>query len=102
MKLSQQDVLDIALLARLELSEDEIAQLQTELGNILDYIDSLRDLDTEGAAPMTHAVPMEQRLREDVVGPAFESEVALADAPESADDSFRVPHIIQTATRGDS
>lgn len=85
---------EIASLARLELSDDEVERLQSELTAILDHIKSLRQVDTTNVEPMTHAVPLELRLRPDVAEPSLPVEAALDQAPDPADDSFRVPHII--------
>jgi aspartyl-tRNA(Asn)/glutamyl-tRNA(Gln) amidotransferase subunit C len=94
--LTREEVEDIALLARLELQPDEAERLRGELGAILGYIDKLRACDTTGVEPMTHAVPMDCPLREDVVAPSLPADDALAAAPASADGFFQVPKIIET------
>ena len=96
MSLSKQEVEDLALLARLSLSEAEVERMQTDLTSILGHIETLQKAQTDGVEPMTHAVPMELRLREDVVGESFEQDTALADAPDRAADYFQVPHIISS------
>ena len=73
------------------------ARMPAELSAILAHMDALAELDTEGVAPMTHAVPMDLRLRADDVQPSLPVEVALADAPDPVDGFFRVPNIIKTA-----
>lgn len=92
--LKRSEVEEIALLARLELSDDELERVQGELTAILEHIDVLAAVDTTDVEPMTHAVPMELRLRDDAVSESLPVEVALGSAPDAADDSFRVPHII--------
>ncbi|MEM9489309.1 MAG: Asp-tRNA(Asn)/Glu-tRNA(Gln) amidotransferase subunit GatC [Myxococcota bacterium] len=96
--LTRDDVADIARLARLELSADELDSLQSELATILDHIAVLQSLDTDGVEPMTHAVPMDLRLRGDEVQPSLPVEVALGGAPEQAEDHFEVPNIIPSGS----
>lgn len=96
--LTRREVEEIALLARLHLEDDEIERLRDELTAILAHMDELQTLDTEEVEPMTHAVPMDLRLRDDEVTASLPQEVALTRAPDQADGCFRVPHIIKTAT----
>ena len=93
-ELKRSEVEAIALLARLKLGDDEVERLQSELTAILDHIESLGLVDTANVEPMTHAVPMELRLRADKAEPSLTVDAALDQAPDSAVDSFRVPHII--------
>jgi aspartyl-tRNA(Asn)/glutamyl-tRNA(Gln) amidotransferase subunit C len=95
--LSHQEVKDIARLARLELSEDEVESLCAELSAILEHMDALAALDTEGVEPMTHAVPMTLRLRDDDTGASLAVDRALAGAPDRAGDYFQVPSILKPA-----
>jgi aspartyl-tRNA(Asn)/glutamyl-tRNA(Gln) amidotransferase subunit C len=90
------EVEELALLARLALSDDEVARMQTDLAAILVHMDALAEVDTTGIAPMTHAVPMDLRLRKDEPQPSLPVEVALRAAPDAADGHFRVPNIIKT------
>ena len=98
--MTRKDVEDIALLARLRTNEAETDRLQRDLGSILGYIDKLRALDTQGVEPMTHAVPMDCPLRDDVVASSLTSEAALGDAPRRSDDFFEVPRIIEINGEG--
>lgn len=93
--LTRDEVLEIALLARLHLEPDEVERLRAELSAILEHMERLRLLDTEGVEPMTHAVPMRLRLRPDVVEPSLSVELALDEAPDADGDLFRVPGIIK-------
>ena len=93
----QKDVEAIALLARLALSDEEVARLQRDLGSILEYIETLRELDVSGVEPMTHAVPMDCPLREDAAGPSLPVDEALAAAPRRDGDFFAVPHLLAGA-----
>jgi aspartyl-tRNA(Asn)/glutamyl-tRNA(Gln) amidotransferase subunit C len=98
--LTRDDVLEIARLARLHLEDDQIGRLRGELSAILEAMERLRAVDTEGVEPMTHAVPMTLRLRDDQVEESLAVEDALGQAPERADDQFQVPHILKIAVPG--
>ncbi len=95
MKLSGDQVRHVATLARLDLSQTEIASLSAELSAILDYVDKLGELDTDGVEPTTSVVAMKTAMREDVVTNPCEPERTLANAPESRRDHFVVPRIIE-------
>src|SRR5262245_58893608 len=97
--LDRQEVEQIARLARLELDPEEIERLSGELAAILEYMERIRALDTGDAPPMTHAVPLDLRLREDRQEAALDVESAVGAAPDSERDCFRVPHIIHTAEK---
>jgi aspartyl-tRNA(Asn)/glutamyl-tRNA(Gln) amidotransferase subunit C len=94
--LTRDEVLEIALLARLHLEEDEIDRLQGELSAILEHMEALREVETD-VEPMTHAVPMALRLRADAVEPSLPVEEAVRQAPDRAGDLFQVPHIIKSS-----
>ena len=93
--LTREEVLEIALLARLHLEPDEVERLRAELSAILGHMERLRALDTDGVEPMTHAVPMRLRLRRDEIEPSLPAEFAVAQAPDAADDLFQVTGIIK-------
>ena len=84
---------DIALLARLHLESEEIERMRIELGAILDHFTALAAVDT-GVAPMTHAVPLDLRLRPDAVLPSLPQADALRAAPAKDAEFFVVPAII--------
>jgi aspartyl-tRNA(Asn)/glutamyl-tRNA(Gln) amidotransferase subunit C len=94
--IGKEEVQEIALLARLHLADDEAERLRGELSAILDYVETLRELYTEGVEPMTHAVPLDCPLRDDAVAPSLSADEALADAPQRIEDFFGVPRIIET------
>jgi aspartyl-tRNA(Asn)/glutamyl-tRNA(Gln) amidotransferase subunit C len=94
MPLSREDVEHIALLARLHLTEEEKERYREQLSNILDHISKLQELDTSKVQPMSSVVVEQSRLREDEPGPAMPREDLLRDAPEVADDQFRVPPVL--------
>ncbi len=95
-ELSLKEVEEIAMLARLALTPDEAERLRGELSGILGYIEKLRACDTTGIEPMTHAVPMDCPLRPDELQPSLPADAALASAPQSRDESFAVPRVIET------
>jgi len=92
--LSREDVAHVAHLARLGLSDEEIARLQGQLNHILDQYAVLAELDTDHIAPTAQTIELENILRDDVVTPSLSVDEALAGAPERAGDHFVVPGII--------
>lgn len=82
-------------MARLELDDGEIERLRGDLTSILEHVDALRAVDTSDVEPMTHAVPMHLRLREDAVAPSLSAADTLGRAPVRSDDYFQVPHVIK-------
>jgi aspartyl-tRNA(Asn)/glutamyl-tRNA(Gln) amidotransferase subunit C len=94
--LDRRDVDALAVLARLELDDEEAERLAVELGAILDHMVALAAVDTAGVEPMTHAVPMTLPLRDDVAQPSLAVDQALVAAPDREDDCFRVPAAIKT------
>jgi aspartyl-tRNA(Asn)/glutamyl-tRNA(Gln) amidotransferase subunit C len=89
--IDREQVLHVARLARLRLSDDEVARMQGELSTILDHIEKLNELDLEGVEPTSHVVELENVLREDVPRPSLPREKALEQAPDAAAGGFRVP-----------
>jgi len=96
MKISPAEVLETATLARLALSEEELARLGGELDAILGYMATLEQLDVSAVEPTTHAVPLDCPLRADEVGPQLGADAALADAPRRHGPYFEVPKIIES------
>jgi aspartyl-tRNA(Asn)/glutamyl-tRNA(Gln) amidotransferase subunit C len=84
-------VLHVARLARLELTEDEVARMSDELSDVLGNIEKIGELDLDGVPPTTHVVEVSNALRPDVVEPSLPRDVALAAAPAVADGGFLVP-----------
>ena len=89
--IEREQVLHVARLSRLRLNDEEIDTLTVELSTVLDHVDKLAEVDTEGVDPTSHVVPLENVLRPDVARPGLEREVALSQAPDSHDGAFRVP-----------
>lgn len=84
----------VSILAKLELSEEEREQAKKDMGRMLDYIDKLGGLDTEGVEPMSHVFPVKNVFREDIVTNSDMREQLLANAPEQKDGMFVVPRIV--------
>ena len=93
--LTREEVLHVASLARLALSEEEIERLQYELGRILEYFKQLQALDTENVPLTTHVLPMTNVYRADEVQSSLTREDVLANAPDQIEGFFRVPRILE-------
>ncbi|MGC1166228.1 MAG: Asp-tRNA(Asn)/Glu-tRNA(Gln) amidotransferase subunit GatC [Solirubrobacterales bacterium] len=89
--IDRDQVLHVARLSRLELSEQEVETMIGELSGILDHVDRIGKLDLEGVEPTTHVVALENVLRADEPRPSLAPETALAQAPDPLDGAFRVP-----------
>ena len=89
--IDREQVLHVARLARLELTEGEVGRMTTEMSKILGHIEKIGELDLEGLAPTSHVVEVTGALRPDVPRPSLPRDVAFANAPDIADDGFRVP-----------
>jgi aspartyl-tRNA(Asn)/glutamyl-tRNA(Gln) amidotransferase subunit C len=89
--IDREQVLHVARLARLELTEDEVERMAGELSGILEHIDAITALDLDGVPPTSHVVDVPDALREDVPVPSLPREVALSQAPDADDSGFRVP-----------
>lgn len=85
----------VGILAKLELSDEEKEQAKKDMANMLDHIDKLNELDTTGVEPMSHVLPVENVMREDVVTNGDGSEDTLANAPERKDTTFVVPKTVE-------
>ena len=89
--ISDETIEYVGILAKLELSEEEKEQAKKDMANMLDYIDTLNELDTEGVEPMSHVFPINNVFREDVVTNGDDREEILSNAPENKDGAFVVP-----------
>ena len=78
-------------LGRIKLPEESRAKAQSDLQEILQYIDTLSELDAEGIEPMSHALPLTNVMREDIVQPSVSPEEVLLNAPEQKNNYFLVP-----------
>ena len=95
--LSRADVDHVALLARLGLSDGELALLEGQLNHILDQYRVLSELDTAAIAPTAQVIELENILREDVPGASLSPDEALSGAPERQGDYFVVPVVVEGA-----
>lgn len=89
--IEREQVLHVARLSRLKLSDEEVSRLEGELSSILDHVDRLAEIDIEGVEPTSHVVPLENVLRDDEPRPSLDREVALSQAPDPHNGAFRVP-----------
>lgn len=95
MKITPEQVAHVARLARLSLAPEELSRLTGQMDAILGYVEQLAALDTTAILPTAHAVPLENAFRPDVVRAPLGVERALSNAPDSRDDCFRVPKVIE-------
>jgi len=95
MSLSPEQILQVAQLARLQLAPEQTGHYARQLSNILEMVDALSRVDTEGVAPMAHPLDMVQRLRPDVVSETDQREIMQSIAPQVADGVYLVPRVIE-------
>src|ERR1051325_119740 len=88
------DVKYVAHLARISLSPEEEQKLSAQLGNILGYIEKLKEADVSGVEPTAHAFPLVNVTRADEVRPSLSNEEALRNAPAAANGLFMAPKIV--------
>jgi aspartyl-tRNA(Asn)/glutamyl-tRNA(Gln) amidotransferase subunit C len=89
--IDRDQVLHVAKLARLRLSEDEVERMSGELSGILDHVERISKLDLEGVEPTSHVIELENVLRPDQPRPSWDRDRMLKSAPDPADGAFRVP-----------
>jgi len=95
MRISKDAVRHVAELARLEFKEEELEKFTEQLGNILEHIEELNELDTSSVEPTFHVLDISTPLREDTVKPWLSSDEALENAPHREEDFFAVPKFIE-------
>jgi aspartyl-tRNA(Asn)/glutamyl-tRNA(Gln) amidotransferase subunit C len=95
MKLSREEVLHIARLARVALTDAEITRLSEQLSNLLEHFEVLQQVDTTDVPPTSQSVALQSVMREDVVAPSLPAEDVLANAPRREGDSFRVRAVLE-------
>ena len=93
-KISDETIEYVGILAKLELSGQEKEDAKADMEKMLDYIDTLNELDTDGIEPMSHVFPVNNVFREDIVTNGDGSEATLANAPLAKEQSFKVPKTI--------
>ena len=95
MALSREEVQHIARLARVGLSEDDIARFREQLSEILDYFQRLREVNTDDVPPTAHTLPLHNVMRDDSPGRPFDKDDVLANAPHREGDCFRVEAVLE-------
>jgi len=95
MGVTKKEVDTVSTLARLHFTDEEKEELMGTLTNILEYFDKLSELDTDDIEPLTHILPVQNVMREDVVKPSFGQETALKNAPKHARGHFVIPKVIE-------
>ena len=93
--ISDETIEYVGILAKLELSDEEKEQAKKDMGSMLDYIDKLGELDTEGVEPMSHVFDVHNVFREDEVTNGDQSEAMLANAPEQKEKQYKVPRTVE-------
>ncbi|MFN0051212.1 MAG: Asp-tRNA(Asn)/Glu-tRNA(Gln) amidotransferase subunit GatC [Planctomycetales bacterium] len=96
-KLTRAEVLKVAALARLKLSDAELDDCTAKLASILEYVELLNEVNTDDVEPLVHAVELSNVFREDVVQPSLPLAAALANAPKTDGQYFLVPQILDAA-----
>lgn len=96
-KVSREEVLRIASLANLELTEEEVSRYTDQFNAILEYMDQLNELDMDGVEPLSHVLDLINVTRNDEEGPSLSREEALSNAPESDGEFFIVPKVVDTS-----
>ncbi len=95
MKLSRDEVLHIARLARVALTESEITRLSEQLSHLLEHFEALQQVDTTGVVPTAQSIDLQSVMRDDEVAPSFPPEDILANAPRREGDCFRVRAVLE-------
>ena len=95
MKITKDEILHVADLARLDLDAEAIETFAGQIGKVLQYVDTLNEIDTEGIRPTSHAIFLTNAFREDEPRPHLDRDQALANAPEKDQGSFIVPKVIE-------
>ncbi len=94
MKISKEEVIHVANLARLKVDDASIDKFADQVGKILEYVDTLESVNTEGVEPTSHAAFLTNVFREDEVKESIGVEAGLSNAPEKEDGCFIVPKVI--------
>ncbi len=94
MSLSREEVEKVSLLARLRLDDEQLDKMTAQLGQIVNYVESLSTLDTEDVQPMAHAIEIHNVFAADEARPSLDRADALANAPKRDDECYRVPAVL--------
>lgn len=94
MSISRHDIEKVALLARLQLTEEELSKTTAELAQIVGYVDQLGEVNTDGVEPMAHAIELANVFRDDAVANSLPRDEALANAPHHDERGYLVPAVL--------
>ncbi|MGN6135291.1 MAG: Asp-tRNA(Asn)/Glu-tRNA(Gln) amidotransferase subunit GatC [Aureliella sp.] len=94
MSISPEEVLKVARLAKLHVAPENLAPLAGQLSRIVEMVEQLKSVNTDGVQPLAHAMDLHSVLREDAVQPSLPRDAALANAPQHDEECFRVPPVI--------
>ncbi len=94
MKITKDEVLYVADLARLDLDDAAIEKFAGQIGDVLEYVDKLNEVNTEGLRPTSHAISLTNAFREDELKQPLDRDEVLANAPEKEDGNFVVPKVV--------
>ncbi len=97
-RIDEVQVRKVAKLSRLELTEAEVEEFTDQLSAILDYVEKMNELDTDGIEPLAHCLPISNVLREDCVKESLGTKQALANAPQRDGEFFKVPKILDDSS----
>ena len=95
MELSREEVLHIARLARVALTEEEITRMSRQLSDLLEHFQNLQQVDTEGVPPTAQSIDIRSVMRDDVIAPSLSPEEVLSNAPRREEDYFRVRAVLE-------
>ncbi|MBK6320415.1 MAG: Asp-tRNA(Asn)/Glu-tRNA(Gln) amidotransferase subunit GatC [Dehalococcoidia bacterium] len=95
MALTSEEVLHIARLARIALTEEDVRRFTAQLSGILDHFTALAAVDTTGLDPTAHPLPLSNVMRDDLVAPSLPQDLALANAPRTEDGYVRVRAVLE-------
>ncbi len=94
MRITKEQILHVAHLARLELDQAAVETFAGQISTVLEYVDQLQGVNTQGVKPTSHAISLTNAFREDKQRDHLDTEKALANAPEKEDGSFVVPKVV--------
>ena len=95
MNISKEEILHVASLARLKVSEDEADSLESAMNDIINFADMLSELNTDDITPAAHAIPMQNAFREDEIKPSFPRKDILRNAPDFDEEGYIVPKVVE-------
>ncbi|MHC5061085.1 MAG: Asp-tRNA(Asn)/Glu-tRNA(Gln) amidotransferase subunit GatC [Planctomycetota bacterium] len=93
-KIDETQVRHVAMLARLDLTDDEVARFSTQLSAILGYIEKLDELDTDSVEPLAHCLPIHNVFREDIITESLDTDLAIENAPQHFENFFKIPKVL--------